>query len=77
MLVLYRRIGESIVFGQEHADSAMIPEITVKVLSNDSVNVRLGIEAPSDVTILRHELLERDAKHDAALKSCEVRSCHV
>lgn len=50
MLVLARKLDESIVIGDD---------ITVKVISIDKGVVKLGIEAPSDVTIIRNELLEQ------------------
>ena len=50
MLVLTRKIGESFYIG-EHA------EVTVKVLTNDGYNIRLGIDAPQEVLIFRSELV--------------------
>jgi len=52
MLVLSRRPSETVVFPGTH--------ISVHVVSIKSGVVRLGIEAPPDVTILRAELQERD-----------------
>ncbi len=48
MLVLTRKIGESIVISGG---------IVIRVLSDKSGRVRLGIEAPEEVSILRGELL--------------------
>lgn len=52
MLVLSRRMGESIVIGQD---------ITVRVISirgsGENAVVRLGIEAPKQVGIWRSEIL--------------------
>lgn len=50
MLVLTRKIGERILI----ADS-----ITVTVLDSGSGKVRLGIEAPLQVRVLREELQDR------------------
>ncbi len=50
MLILARRIGESIVIGDN---------ITVTVVQLRSGRVRLGIEAPSDVSVHRQEVFER------------------
>ncbi|QDP41279.1 carbon storage regulator CsrA [Radiobacillus deserti] len=50
MLVLTRKIGDSIQIG-EH--------IEVKVLSIDGEQVKLGIEAPKDVDVFRHEIYEQ------------------
>ncbi|MDY0122300.1 MAG: carbon storage regulator [Sulfurimonas sp.] len=49
MLVLARKEGESIVIGED---------IILKVISVDKGVVKLGIEAPSDVAIIRNELLQ-------------------
>lgn len=49
MLILTRRIGESLVIGDD---------IEVVVLDVRGNQVRLGIDAPDDMTILREELLE-------------------
>jgi carbon storage regulator len=48
MLILGRKAGDSIVIGDG---------IRVVVLACDRGGVRLGIEAPSDVTILRGEIV--------------------
>jgi carbon storage regulator CsrA len=49
LLVLSRRINESIVFPSLG--------ITIKVILLKGGAVRLGIEAPQDVAVLREELL--------------------
>lgn len=48
MLVLTRQAGETIMVGEE---------IVVKILGLQGNQVRLGIEAPSEVVVLRAELL--------------------
>ena len=50
MLKLTRKVGERINIGDD---------IVICVLEVNKANVRLGIEAPSRVTILRHEVFER------------------
>lgn len=64
MLVLNRRVGESLII-----DST----ITIKVVSCRGSQVRLGIEAPENTPIFRQELLERmqadAASADNALSS--------
>ena len=50
MLVLARKLDESIKIGDN---------IEVKVLSIENGVVKLGIEAPRDIEILRNELLEK------------------
>lgn len=49
MLVLTRQLGETIAIGDD---------ITVAVLSLNGIQVRLGIDAPKDVIVLREELLD-------------------
>ena len=57
MLILQRRPGESIMIGGN---------IEVKVLGyNEATGVRIGIEAPKDVTINRLEVHERIQQQDA------------
>jgi len=49
MLVLARKIDESIVIGDN---------IIIKVVSVENGVVKLGIEAPQEIPIIRTELLE-------------------
>ncbi|MCA9082873.1 MAG: carbon storage regulator [Planctomycetaceae bacterium] len=49
MLVLTRKAAETIVIGEN---------IVIKVMKTGSGTVKIGIEAPSDVHIMRGELLE-------------------
>ncbi|MDD4854226.1 MAG: carbon storage regulator CsrA [Sulfuricurvum sp.] len=66
MLILSRKLDESILIG----DSIML-----KVVAIDKGVVKLGIEAPSNVRILRSELIravedsnkEASAEHDESL----------
>jgi carbon storage regulator len=51
MLLLSRRTGETIQIGDD---------ITVTVLSVKGNQVRIGINAPDDVKVLREELLDRE-----------------
>jgi len=57
MLVLARKLNESIVIGDD---------ITVKVISIDKGIIKLGIDAPKDVSIMRSELLEDVKEHNIA-----------
>ena len=50
MLILARRAGEAVLLG---------PDVRISVLEIDGRTVRLGIEAPGSVTILRAELADR------------------
>jgi carbon storage regulator len=57
MLILTRRAGESLMIGEE---------ITVTVLGIKGGQVRIGISAPSDVSVHREEIFNRiqdDIKH--------------
>ncbi|WP_353661284.1 carbon storage regulator CsrA [Hydrogenimonas sp. SS33] len=49
MLVLTRKTDEAIRIGDD---------IVVKIVSIDKNSVRIGIEAPADVPILREELVQ-------------------
>ncbi len=52
MLVLSRRPDESIVISGQ---------IVITVLSVEGDRVRIGITAPSEISVVRQELIERDA----------------
>ncbi|MGA8257265.1 MAG: carbon storage regulator CsrA [Nocardioides sp.] len=63
MLVLSRRIGESVVIGDD---------ITVTVLDVRGDVVRIGIEAPRSVAVNRAELLaELESSNQAAASPSE------
>jgi carbon storage regulator CsrA len=63
MLVLARKLDESIVIGED---------IIIKVISIDKGVVKLGIDAPKSVSIIRNELLD-DVKHSNIAASKEVK----
>lgn len=60
MLVLSRKLGEKVVIGQN---------IVLTVVKIDRNQIRLGIEAPSDVSIYREEIAPKkaDRKMEAEL----------
>jgi carbon storage regulator CsrA len=64
MLVLSRRLDETIVFPGINA--------TVRVLEIRKGNVRLGIDAPAEVNILRGELPDKKAEWGTAAKEADV-----
>lgn len=49
MLILYRKKGDSILIGDN---------ITISVIESNTDGVRLAIDAPREVSILRKELME-------------------
>ena len=65
MLVLARKANEAITIGDD---------IVVKVISVDKGVVKLGIDAPSSISIVRNELLEdiKDANIAAAKEVNEL-----
>jgi carbon storage regulator len=62
MLILTRRVGETVVIGDD---------VTVTVLGVKGNQVRLGVNAPREVSVHREEIFERIKKEqedEAALK---------
>ncbi len=57
MLVLTRKLGESIRIGDS---------ITVKIVDLDGRHVKLGIEAPKNVSVNREEIYERIQRENRA-----------
>lgn len=57
MLILTRRVGEKLQIGDD---------VSVTVLSIKGNQVRIGIDAPDDVTIHREEIAERLREGEAS-----------
>jgi carbon storage regulator len=61
VLIIRRRRGESIVIGEE---------IEIEILETSPTQVKLGISAPKDVTVLRSEIrVTRDVNRAASAQS--------
>lgn len=60
MLVLSRKVSERIVINKD---------IVITVIDIERGKVRLGIDAPREVSIFRAELLERKTGDDAPITS--------
>jgi len=72
MLILTRRVGETVVIGND---------VDVTVLGVKGNQVRLGVKAPREVTVHREEIFQRIARerqngngadHDPAIPSSET-----
>jgi carbon storage regulator len=56
MLVLTRRQGESLVIGDNH--------VTVTILDIHGERVKLSIDAPMEVKVMRKEVLTKERSQD-------------
>jgi len=57
MLILTRRISEAVIMSDG--------DITIRVLSVNGKQVRLGIDAPEEVSVHREEIHEKIASQEA------------
>ena len=53
MLILTRRVGEKLVIGEK---------VTVTILSVKGKQIRIGIDAPHDISVHREEIFQRVLK---------------
>ena len=57
MLILTRRVGESLIIGND---------VTITVLGVKGNQVRIGVDAPREVAVHREEILDRPPKGENA-----------
>lgn len=60
MLILTRRVGESLIIGDD---------VTVTVLSVRGQQVRIGVDAPRETTVDREEIRDRKIHGDKAMSN--------
>ena len=60
MLILTRRIGESVVIGGD---------VTVTLLGVKGNQARLGVDAPKDIAVHREEIHERIEREQTAVEA--------
>ena len=64
MLILTRRINESLVIGDD---------VTVTILGVKGSQVRIGVDAPGDVSVHREELAHKDDEAPASREGKDAR----
>ena len=64
MLILTRRIGETLMIGGD---------VTVTVLGVKGSQVRMGVNAPKDVAVHREEIYERIRQNETQEHSVQTR----
>ena len=62
MLILTRRVGETLMIGDD---------VTVTVLGVKGNQVRIGVNAPKDISVHREEIYERIKKEQASNNASE------
>ena len=64
MLILTRRVGETVMIGNE---------VTVTVLGVKGNQVRIGVNAPKDVAVHREEIYERIKREEEIMMATSAR----
>jgi carbon storage regulator len=64
MLILTRRVGEKLIIGEN---------VTVTILGVKGNQIRIGIDAPRDITVNREEIYQRILKEREGLNSARHR----
>ena len=64
MLILTRRINESLVIGDD---------VTVTILGVKGNHIRIGVDAPRDVSVHREELAHKDDKTPTSRADKDIR----
>ena len=64
MLILTRQINESLVIGDD---------VTVTILGVKGNHVRIGVDAPRDVSVHREELAHKDDKTPTSRSDKDIR----
>ena len=62
MLILTRRVGETVVIGRD---------VTINVIGVKGNQVRLGIDAPADVAVHRGEVADRIGREESGSGDAE------
>lgn len=62
MLILTRKVGESIIIGDS---------VQIKVLGMRAGQVKIGIEAPKELSVHRREVYERIGSEDSGVPRAE------
>jgi len=68
LLILTRKVGESLIIGDQ---------IRVQVLGLRGKQVRLGVEAPEEVVVLREEIFQRLARENLQAAAWEMAALEV
>ncbi len=67
MLILTRRVGETLIVGDE---------VTVTVLAVKGNQVRIGVNAPKNVSVHREEIYQRIQREKAAQEGGSTEGIH-